>query len=441
MKGERSMSKNLEEIAEDLATITRVQLIYAFNGSGKTRLSRKFKTHIENRNSLAHCDAATDFSPNGVLYYSAFTEDLFYWDNDLEADSDTSAAPRLKIQPNAFTNWLIALLEELGEDGNIATNFQRYTASRINPVFNDEKKRKVKDFNGAELEITIPRRSEINFQVTGNIPEGSNPEWGSETDESGVVDGHYKSIKISKGEESNFIWSVFFTLLQQVVAVLNEAEDDRATAKFNNFEYVFIDDPVSSLDDNHLIKLAVNLAELIKSSSFKDSKGLKFIVTTHNPLFYNVLYNELNHGLKQESSEGTTSHAQKGCPFKKSILKKNADGTFELTGSNDHPFAYHLFLLTELQVAISEGNIRKYHFNFLRNILEKTATFLGHPHWSDLLKRSGDTYPDPHEKRLLNLFSHSAHAGEEVTDIQDSDKQKLTELVSFLSDTYHFKKA
>jgi wobble nucleotide-excising tRNase len=31
-------------------------------------------------------------------------------------------------------------------------------------------------------------------------------------------------------------------------------------------EYVFIDDPVSSLDENHLIELAVNLAGLIKSS-------------------------------------------------------------------------------------------------------------------------------------------------------------------------------
>lgn len=434
------MGKTLEKIAEDLATNTRVQLIYAFNGSGKTRLSRKFKTHIENRNSLAHCDATTDFSPNGVLYYSAFTEDLFYWDNDLEADSDTSAAPRLKIQPNAFTNWLIDLLEELGEYGNIATNFQRYTESTINPVFNQEKKRKVKDFNGGEVEITTPVRSEIYFQVADDIPEGSNPEWGSEKDESRVVAGRYKSIKISKGEESNFIWSVFFTLLQQVVAILNEAEENRITDKFNNFEYVFIDDPVSSLDDNHLINLAVNLAELIKSSSFKDSKGLKFIVTTHNPLFYNVLHNELKHGFKKQSSEGTTSRASKGCPSKKYILKKNADGTFELTNSNDPPFAYHLFLLTELQVAISEGNIRKYHFNFLRNILEKTATFLGHPHWSDLLKRSGDAYPDPYEKRLLNLFSHSAHSGEEITDIVDSDKQKLTDLVSFLSDTYHFKK-
>jgi len=74
-------------------------------------------------------------------------------------------------------------------------------------------------------------------------------------------------IKISKGEESNFIWSVFNALLEQVIAELNIPEvADRSTDVFNNLAYVFVDDPVSSLDENHLIELAVNLAGLIKSS-------------------------------------------------------------------------------------------------------------------------------------------------------------------------------
>ncbi|HAC26522.1 MAG TPA: anticodon nuclease, partial [Marinobacter hydrocarbonoclasticus] len=64
---------------------------------------------------------------------------------------------------------------------------------------------------------------------------------------------------------------------------------ERETNQFDQLEYVFIDDPVSSLDENHLIELAVNLAGLIKSSQ----SGLKFIITTHSPLFYNVLHNEL----------------------------------------------------------------------------------------------------------------------------------------------------
>ena len=69
------------------------------------------------------------------------------------------------------------------------------------------------------------------------------------------------NLKISKGEESNFIWSVFYTLLEQVITILNVPEpDERETNKFDKLEYVFIDDPVSSLDDNHLIELAVDLA-------------------------------------------------------------------------------------------------------------------------------------------------------------------------------------
>ncbi len=95
-------------------------------------------------------------------------------------------------------------------------------------------------------------------------------------------------IKISKGEESCFVWSVFYSLLMQVIEILNIPDPiDREISQFNNLEYVFIDDPVSSLDDNHLIELAVDLAGLIKSSD----SDLKFIIATHNPLFYNVLHN------------------------------------------------------------------------------------------------------------------------------------------------------
>src|SRR5690606_29735385 len=133
---------------------------------------------------------------------------------------------------------------------------------------------------------------------------------------------------------------------------------------FDQLEYVFIDDPVSSLDDNHLIELAVNLVQLIKSSL----SDLKFIITVHNPLFYNVLHNEF-----------------KNDKFKKYFLKKNEDREYDLiTQSNDSPFSYHLFLKTEIEKAIETGELKKYHFNFLRNILEKTSTFLGYGTWGEL---------------------------------------------------------
>lgn len=117
------MGKTLTEIAQDLKNANKkVQLIYAFNGVGKTRLSREFKQLIAPKGDGSEDDDAADqpaLVRLKVLYYSAFTEDLFYWDNDLEDD----VAPKLKIQPNSFTDWV---LREQGQDQNIIATFQRY---------------------------------------------------------------------------------------------------------------------------------------------------------------------------------------------------------------------------------------------------------------------------------------------------------------------------
>ncbi|MBR7352508.1 AAA family ATPase [Klebsiella pneumoniae] len=432
------MSQTLTQIAQELiATNKKVQLIYAFNGTGKTRLSREFKELIAPKNIDVPSSAESEPSRNKILYYNAYTEDLFYWDNDLDADAD----PKLKIQPNTFTGWLIKLLQELGEDGNIVTNFQRYTSSKATPTFNQEYERKTKDQNNNETDVTIPAFSEVTFHVATNTPPSA-PETLDEITEDNITDvqGQYEKIKISKGEESNFIWSVIYTLLEQVILTLNEPDfTNRITNKFDNLEYVFIDDPVSSLDDTHLIELAIDLAKLIKISTYTEGNGLKFIITTHNPLFYNVLYNELNNDLKKYNQDGTSAWVYKRGQSEKYRLYKQGDGTYTLNKSNDHPFSYHLFLLSEVCKAINTMQIKKYHFSFLRNILEKAATFLGHPRWEDLLDKTAEGNPNPFASRIMNLSSHSAHAGEETADIEEIDKERLKELVKYLTNTYGFK--
>lgn len=430
------MSEELKDIAEQLKGANKkVQLIYAFNGGGKTRLSRVFKEMIAPKNIEDESGDEAELARSKILYYSAFTEDLFYWDNDLEADSE----PKLKIQPNTFTGWLIELLQELGEDGNIVTNFQRYTGSKATPTFNEAYKYKTKDFNEKEVEITVPAFSEVTFLVAADKTYASDSHSAAPSDDDAVVQGEYKQIKISKGEESNFVWSVTYTLLEQVISTLNESDaTNRITDKFDGLEYVFVDDPVSSLDDSHLIELAVDLAGLIKSSKSE----LKFVVTTHSPLFYNVLCNELSNKSYEKQADGTyklSYNANK--EFKKYRLENLADGTFELLEQpTDSPFSYHLFLLSELQSAIRSGKVRKYHFSLVRNILEKMATFLGYNHWPSLLPKATNDKPDPFSNRILNLSSHSAHAGEEVSDVEDKDKEKLDELVKYLIKTYGFKK-
>jgi len=71
------MGKTLNEIAQKLRTANKkVQLIYAFNGTGKTRLSREFKQLIVPRADDNEGEEEADSSElvsKKILYYNAFT--------------------------------------------------------------------------------------------------------------------------------------------------------------------------------------------------------------------------------------------------------------------------------------------------------------------------------------------------------------------------------
>jgi len=375
------MGKTLPEIAEQLkGTNKKVQLIYAFNGTGKTRLSREFKKLIAPKDDSDGEGDQVALSRNKILYYNAFTEDLFYWDNDLTADAEH----KLKILPNSYTDWLLMLLKDMGQDGNIIKYFQRYTSDKLTPRFSED-------------------LTEVSF----SLERGDNERSGG--------------IKISKGEESNFIWSVFYSLLDQVIAILNVAEpDNRETRQFDQLEYVFIDDPVSSLDDNHLIEVAVNLAGLIKSSQ----SDLKFIITTHNPLFYNVLHSELDLSKKGK---------KEGCY----LLNRFEDGTFELDvkyGDSNRSFSYHLHLKQIIEQAISDNRVERFHFTLLRNLYEKTASFLGYREWSDLLPDDKQLYLT----RVINFTSHSTLSNEAIAQPTPQERATVELLLNHLKNSHHF---
>jgi len=379
VKAEKAKGKGNKKVApeiKEVRPVPKVQLIYAFNGTGKTRLSREFKELIAPKGDGEEAGSSRE----KILYYNAFTEDLFYWDNDLKGD----ASPKLKIQPNTFTNWI---LEDQGQDRNIIKNFQEYADDKLTPEFNAE----YQADNEEGKQITVKANSEVTF---------SQQRGGDEVSE---------NIKISKGEESNFIWSVFYTLLDQVIEVLNvPEEDDRDTDQFNELEYVFIDDPVSSLDENHLIQLAVNLAQKIKASQ----SDLKFIISTHNPLFYNVLYNELK---------------AKRCY----ILSKFDDGTFELEekmGDSNKSFSYHLHIKQLIAPAVKQKAVQRYHFALLRNLYEKTANFLGYERWSMLLPDEQEAYAS----RIMNFYPHNSLSNEEIAQPTAPEKEMVGLLLKHL---------
>lgn len=378
------MGQTLTQIAETLRDANKkVQLIYAFNASGKTRLSREFRELIDPKTD----ERDEDHRPR-VLYYNAFTEDLFYWDNDLDRDMER----KLRIHPNAFTK---SAFEDLGLDGDVIRAFQRYTQPNLTPRFNEEYK--TKDADGRD--VTVSAFSEVTF----SLERGD--------------DASIGNLKISKGEESNFIWSVFYCLLAQVIDTRNVPNvDERETNQFNDLKYVVIDDPVSSLDENHLIQLAVDVADLITRSD--NTNGLKFIITTHNPLFFNVIFNELK---------------QKACY----MLSRLDDGTFSLetkNGDSNRSFSYHLYLKQALEQAIAADKIERYHFTLLRNLYEKTSSFLGYPQWSQLLPGDQKLYLN----RIIQFTSHSTLSSEAVAEPSPQERQTVKLLLEHLRNNYSY---
>lgn len=372
----KSSLATLEDVAKKLKKDNqKINLLYAFNATGKTRLSMEFKRLIyqQYNRPLDYDDMIHDWSPMHVLYFNAFTEDLFHWNNDLEHDESR------KMNINVHSKF-VKIIEEQGKDADISRKFQQLTRSKIDSNF---------DFENGEISFHLR---------TGND-----------------MAEHGSNIKISRGEERMFVWSIFYVLLETVI---NELKETEPSQYLKEIKYVFIDDPISSLDDSYVIDVAVDLANLLSSSDFDEHDGgLKFVLTTHHPLFYNVLHNEIKSG--------------RGVFVKKQILHKLENG-FSLESQEDSPFGYHLVIKDEIERAIRESNINQYHFNLMRNLLEKTATFLGYKKWSgcifDQEQRDGII-------RRINLYSHSSHA-EFTWKEPEPEEKKLLEgvFLNFIKD-------
>ena len=179
--------------------------------------------------------------------------------------------------------------------------------------------------------------------------------------------------------------------------ILTKNEDQES---FPNLKYIFIDDPISSLDDNHAIDIALELKHIIGSSK---NENLHFIISTHHSLFYNVLHTEMSKA-------------------KKFWLSKNEDKYLIIElANNETPFGYHLMLKDELKRAIENNTIKRYHFNLMRNLLEKTAHFLGYDSWKDLINEEDK---DSYIKRI-NIYSHSNHSALEAKDLEQHEKEFL----------------
>ena len=363
--------QHLDEIARHFAeSRDKVTLLYSFNGTGKTRLSMEFKNYVN--------ENVNDEVVRHVFYYNAFTEDLFSWDNDLEND----IARKLKMDTNST---FFELIKDQG-DVRIANKFKEFTNSKIEPNVNF-----------------------VTGEVTFSLPTG---------DENFV-----QNVKISKGEESTFIWTTFFVLMETIVDEISREDDESSITELNNIRYIFIDDPVSSLDDNYIIHLAISLKELITNST----SDLRFIITTHHALFFNVLYNEFNRDNNIRNKCKFLSMQRRGEEF---LIKKQ----------NDSPFGYHLFIKNIIKDAIASDSVEKYHFMLFRNLLEKTASFLGYNMWGDLLDMNGISEEERKGYiRFINLASHNRLSDMEASALPQHEKRLLENLFNSFMTTYRWK--
>ncbi|OWP65070.1 anticodon nuclease [Hymenobacter amundsenii] len=322
----------------------QILLLYAYNGTGKTRLSMEFKQ----RGKRANTDK------RDTLYFNAFTEDLFSWDNDLQNDAERV----LKI--NSDSNFF-AGFSELALEEKIFGFLGRYA-----------------DF---DFKIDYEKWT-ISFKK-----------------------GEQDNIKVSRGEENIFIWCIFLAVCELCI--------DGAES-YNWVKYFYIDDPISSLDENNAIAVASDLVQLLKRAKGR----IKAVVSSHHTLFFNVMCNEL-----------------RSIGHKRYFLHKNGELGYTLRGTDDTPHYHHVASLSELKAAMESGDIKTHHFNTLRSILEKTSSFFGFNEFGQCIHGIED---EVLFERALNLLSHGKHSVYQPAAMGDDTKELFIRILTGFLEKYKF---
>lgn len=328
-------------------------LLYAHNGTGKTRLSGAFRDLGREVNEFG------ETTKRDTLYFNAYTEDLFIWDNDLEGERQRV----LELNDDSkFFNGL----RELEMEVKIGKLLQRYTDLNF---YVDYDRRKPSDSESRSLPpaVTFFRERAMN--------------------------GDPMPIKVSRGEENIFIWCFFLAIVQLVL--------DGAEA-YSWVKYIYVDDPISSLDETNAISVANHLAQMLTNLE----KSRPTVVSTHHPLFFNVLCNEL------------------GKKARKYFLKTGGSvGGYVLDDIDGQEFLHHLSTLAELNELQKSGALYTHHFNMMRRVMEQTANFFGMRSWKDCIKPEADDPDKTLYERVINLMSHGDYSVFEAKEMMDENKK------------------
>jgi hypothetical protein len=348
-------------------------LLYAYNSTGKTRLSTAFK------------DLGKRGDERDTLYFNAFTEDLFQWDNDLEGDR------RRVLKLNEKSRYFRGLAST-EMDTRIRGLLDRY----------------------ADFDFRIDSETDKDGKLTrGEVVFFRKEDKGKAGDD-GEEDTF--SMKISRGEENIFIWCFFLAILQ---LTLDGSED------YNFVKYVYIDDPISSLDEHNAIVVGNHLIQMYREAK----RHVPTIVSTHHALFFNVLHYEIKNHISRQSPQY--------------MLKQDkSTGGFLLDEQKgDTPQFYHVSALAELWKLAKEEKISTYHFNVLRSILEKTAFFHGYPHFSSCLKKDADDAEGILHQRFVDILSHGKYSMFEPVEMQEQTRDYFREILRGFVERHPFNPA
>src|SRR5262249_25580518 len=125
----------------------------------------------------------------------------------------------------------------------------------------------------------------------------------------------------------------------------------------------------------------------------------------HHTLFFNVLGNELRKKAR------------------KYLLCRDVAGQgFVLRNTGNTPFFQHVANLVELEQAQRSGKLFTHHFNILRSILEKTASFYGYTSFGDCVRPTNDDAEKTLHTRVVNIMSHGNYSLFEPIEMLDENK-------------------
>lgn len=348
-------------------------LLYAYNGTGKTRLSMAFK----DIGKQGEGENAT----RDTLYFNAFTEDLFTWDNDLEGDS----ARVLKMNT---ASRFFAGMEALEMETRIRPFLHRYADFDFKIDYKNR-------------DVVFSRRVKNENYVPGSKKLMQMFEFDEKT-----------HIKVSRGEENLFIWCFFLAIVQLAM--------DGAEA-YQWVKYIYIDDPITSLDEHNAIAVGNHLAQFLK----RKDHAIKAVISSHHTLFFNVLWNELREIGHKKFAPHFLSHTRK-------------TGQYQLSYTGDTPFFHHLTLLQEIWRAKETGEIYTHHFNALRSLLEKSSIFHGHKKFSVCIKQQDDDPDDTLYGRLVNILSHGNYSFYDPVEMLPENKAHFEKILGDFLEFYPF---